>query len=77
MIDQYERDWWTIYAMTQRGGSFVSMLGAAAMRADPNNLAKVKSTWSDTWARYEKIGIELEQAEIKQSETPQARHVDY
>lgn len=77
MIDQYEREWWTIRAMTQRGGSFVQILGEAAMRADRTNLAKLKSTWADTWKEYEKIGIELENKEIETTETPQPRHVDY
>ena len=56
------RDYWTIEAMAKYGGSFVKALAEAARRADPQNLAKIKSTWIEYWAEYEKQGFELEKA---------------
>jgi len=55
-----ERDSWTVDAMEDRGGSFVKMLGALARRADPINLSKIKNTWPEYWAKYEKIGRDKE-----------------
>ena len=54
------RDYWTIEAMEKYGGSFVKALAEAARRADMQNLAKIKNTWIEYWAEYEKTGRELE-----------------
>jgi len=54
------RDYWTIEAMTKYGGSFVKALAEAARRADPQNLARIKTAWPEYWAEYEKTGRELE-----------------
>ncbi len=62
-VEQLEndaRDYWTIEAMTKYGGSFVKALAEAARRADRQNLAKIKTTWVEYWAEYEKTGRELE-----------------
>ena len=54
------RDYWTIEAMAKYGGSLVKALAEAARRADPQNLAKIKSAWVEYWAEYERTGQELE-----------------
>ena len=59
-IDEGARDYWTIEAMAKYGGSFVKALAEAARRADPQNLAKIKATWVEYWAEYEKTGHDLE-----------------
>lgn len=59
-LESDARDYWTIEAMAKYGGSFVKALAEAARRADPQNLAKIKSTWVEYWAEYEKTGHELE-----------------
>jgi hypothetical protein len=41
----------TINTMMEYGGSFVRKLGAAALVADSDNLAKIKTTWPDYWAQ--------------------------
>lgn len=56
-----ERDNWTIDAMEQYGGSFVKALGAAARRADPINLSKIKTTFAEYWQAYEITGMKMEQ----------------
>ena len=45
-----------INTMIEYGGSFVRKLGAAAYVADKENLAKIKSTWPDYWAQYQRMG---------------------
>lgn len=42
-----------IDAMEKYGGSFVAALAQAARRADADNLAKIKATFSEYWERYE------------------------
>jgi len=59
-LESDARDYWTIEAMAKYGGSFVKALAEAARRADPQNLAKIKATWVEYWAEYEKTGHELE-----------------
>ena len=54
------RDYWTIEAMTKYGGSFVKALAEVARRADPQNLARIKTAWPEYWTEYEKTGRELE-----------------
>ncbi len=39
-------------AMARYGGSFVRHLGAAALCADPENLARLKAAWPEYWAEY-------------------------
>ena len=41
-----------IEALEQLGGGFVSALGAAARRADEDNLRRIKQAWPEYWARY-------------------------
>lgn len=65
-----DKDYYTIEAMGQFGGSFVSALANAARFADPNNLRKIKETWSEYWAEYEKMGQELKAKRQKQDVTP-------
>lgn len=48
-----DQDLVTIAAMKEFGGSFVKQLGETALHADPINLAKIKETWPEYWARYE------------------------
>jgi hypothetical protein len=54
--EEYDRDYWTMLAMTKYGGSFVQKLGDAAMSADPHNLHKIKTTFSSYWKEYEALG---------------------
>lgn len=42
-----------IEAMEQYGGSFVVTLAALWRRADSENRAKIKATWSNYWKEYE------------------------
>lgn len=58
--NERSRDEWTIEAMIYRGGSFVKALGEAAIRADGDNLQRIKATWPEYWAEYEKVGEEME-----------------
>jgi len=60
-IEEGARDYWTIEAMSKYGGSFVKALAEAARHADMQNLAKIKTTWVEYWAEYEKTGRELEE----------------
>jgi hypothetical protein len=46
--------------MIYRGGSFVKALGEAALRADGDNLQKIKAAFGEYWAEYEKVGEEME-----------------
>lgn len=60
-IDQVNRNFWTIKAMEEFGGSFVKALAKAALHADPNNLKKIQKTWNDYWKKYEELGRKLEE----------------
>lgn len=60
-LENDARDYWTIEAMEKYGGSFVKALAEAARHADPQNLAKIKTTWVEYWMEYEKTGRELEE----------------
>lgn len=44
----------TMQAMERYGGGFVKTLAAIA-RADAENLAKIKATWPEYWAKYEQL----------------------
>jgi len=57
----------TIEAMMEYGGSFVRKLGAAALVADQENLAKIKTTWPDYWAQYERMAKQLSEVEKQAS----------
>jgi len=60
-ITEGARDYWTIEAMSKYGGSFVKALAEMARHADRQNLTKIKMTWIEYWAEYEKTGRELEE----------------
>ena len=42
----------TIEAMHRHGGAFARALAHAAAAADPENLEKIKSTWTEMWKQY-------------------------
>ncbi len=42
-------------AMISFGGGFVKALGQALLRADSNNVAKIKEAFPDYWKTYAKI----------------------
>ena len=56
-----------INTMIEYGGSFVRKLGAAALVADPDNLAKIKQTWPDYWAQYSRMAKQLSEVERQAS----------
>lgn len=62
-MNDYDQDWWMEEAMIRQGGSFVHWLGHAARAADPNNLARIKSTWPGYWADYGVVGLRLRRKE--------------
>lgn len=47
-----EQDHRVVKAMALYGGGFVKKLAAAAERADPINLQKIKDTWPEYWEIY-------------------------
>ena len=53
--------------MIEYGGSFVRKLGAAALVADQDNLAKIKGTWPDYWAQYDRMAKQLSEVEKQAS----------
>jgi hypothetical protein len=53
--------------MIEYGGSFVRKLGAAALVADQDNLAKIKATWPDYWAQYDRMAKQLSEVERQAS----------
>jgi len=57
----------TIETMMEYGGSFVRKLGAAALVADPDNLAKIKATWPDYWSQYDRMAKQLSEVEKQAS----------
>lgn len=50
-----EQDYKTVEAMEKYGGSFVKALATLARHADPENLRRIKETWSQYWATYSKM----------------------
>ena len=56
-----------INTMIEYGGSFVRKLGAAALVADQDNLAKIKATWPDYWAQYDRMAKQLSEVEKQAS----------
>ena len=57
----------TIEAMMEYGGSFIRKIGAAALVADTENLAKIKATWPDYWAQYQRMAKQLSEVEKQAS----------
>jgi hypothetical protein len=57
----------TINTMIEYGGSFVRKLGAAALVADSDNLAKIKTTWPDYWAQYQRMAWQISEVEKQAS----------
>jgi hypothetical protein len=53
--------------MIEYGGSFVRKLGAAALVADPENLAKIKAAWPDYWSQYDRMAKQLSEVEKQSS----------
>ncbi len=53
--------------MIEYGGSFVRKLGAAALVADLENLAKIKTTWPDYWSKYQRMAQQLSEVEKQAS----------
>ena len=49
-------DYNTITAMETRGGNFVQKLAAAYVAADDDNRARIRTAFSDLWAKYRKLG---------------------
>ena len=49
---QYAADRKVIDNMRSYGGCFVKALGEAAMRADPDNLQRIRETWPEYWFKY-------------------------
>jgi hypothetical protein len=42
-----------IVEMENIGGSFIRALAAAYRLADPENRARIRSTWPEAWAKYQ------------------------
>lgn len=42
-------------AMKQYGGGFVNALAEAAMRADSDNLRRIKETWPEYWDEHKQL----------------------
>ncbi len=61
------RDFDVASTMIEYGGSFVRKLGAAALVADPENLAKIKATWPDYWSQYDRMAKQLSEVEKQSS----------
>lgn len=43
----------TLDAMMRYGGSFTQALAIAALKADPQNYARLRAAFSDVWAEYQ------------------------
>jgi hypothetical protein len=61
------RDFDVAFTMIEYGGSFVRKLGAAALVADSENLAKIKTTWPDYWSQYDRMAKQLSEVEKQSS----------
>jgi len=51
-------DFWTIGAMREYGGGFISRLAEAYHFADDTNKSRIRSTWHEEWEKYCKMGKE-------------------
>lgn len=56
-------DFWVLKAMRGYGGGFVNALSEAALRADDDNLRRIKATWPEYWQKYAELGATLRDAE--------------
>jgi hypothetical protein len=54
-VNEYGKVQATATAMQRHGGGFVKALGAALMRADPNNIIRIKVAFSEYWQKYRSI----------------------
>lgn len=61
------KDFDVALTMIEYGGSFVRELGAAALVADQDNLAKIKATWPEYWAQYDRMAKQLSEVEKQAS----------
>jgi hypothetical protein len=61
------RDFDVARTMIEYGGSFVRKLGAAALVADQDNLVKIKTTWPDYWAQYDRMAKQISEVEKQAS----------
>lgn len=52
MTDQPMTDWEIVRAMHTYGGHFAKALAAACHRADPPNLARIKTAFPELWTEY-------------------------
>lgn len=52
MHKRTENDQAVITAMLKFGGHFAKCLAEAAMRADSENLRRIKTTWPEYWVKY-------------------------
>jgi len=52
-----EKELQIIEKMEQYGGSFVKALAAAARRADPYNLGKLRQTFKEYWDTYREMTL--------------------
>lgn len=50
-----EQDRIVIEAMRKFGGSFAAALALACMKADENNLQRIKDAFPDMWERYTEV----------------------
>ena len=55
--------------MRKYGGSFVKALAEAALRADDDNLRRIKTAWPEYWAKYSRA--ELIQISAEHVMTPE------
>lgn len=53
------KDYWTVRAMMQFGGSFIKGLAVCVQSASRDNLKKIKDTWPEYMRDYEEIGQKM------------------
>lgn len=51
-------DRYIVSTMREYGGHFVTALAEAWVRADPENQAKISSTWPEYWLKYKVMGLQ-------------------
>jgi hypothetical protein len=54
-------------AMARFGGSFAWAIAAAAQRADPTNLARLKAAFPELWNQYAELALRQREAEKDRS----------
>jgi hypothetical protein len=57
-MEMYEEARLAARAMIEWGGSFVKHLGEALLRADVQNMAKIKEAFPEYWNRYLRLAKE-------------------